>query len=54
MAFLYVIPDLVMADASVAIFDLPFNILQGVVNATIATVVFIFLSKISMFESVKL
>ena len=54
MAFLYVIPDLVMADASVAIFDLPFNILQGVVNATIATVAFIFLSKISMFESVKL
>lgn len=54
MALLYVIPDLVMYGSSVALFDLPFNILQGVVNATIASVAFIFLCKIPTFENVKL
>lgn len=46
MAFLYMIPDLIMYTKEVAFIDLPFNILQGVVNAVVAIICFVPLSRI--------
>ena len=52
MAFLYMIPDLVMYSEEIAWIDLPFNIIQGSVNAVIAAVGFMTLSQTSVFSSV--
>lgn len=46
MAFLYMIPDFVMYTKEVAFIDLPFNILQGAINAIVAIICFVPLSRI--------